>query len=169
MKTVAELTANANVAAVRHPEAEIAWSIPRQPVAYRLRNSVRIATICLTLYWLAIFIGTHLPSETVPDLNLSDKMLHFGAYAGLAFLLSWAIPKRKDRVWGRLAAILLAVLVYGCIDEFSQGFVPGRTSSLLDFLADSAGGIVGIVAYVVCRRVLLCFTLGQRLVALLSH
>ena len=82
-----------------------------------------------------------------------DKLAHFMEYAALgallfrAFRLSGGQP--RDAVlatWG-----LIAVLALG--DEGLQGRVPGRDSSLADWLADICGGGAGIwVSALVGRR-----------------
>jgi VanZ family protein len=42
---------------------------------------------------------------------------------------------------------LAIVLGYAVLDEIHQGFVPGRDPSVLDFVFDTAGGFLGILAY----------------------
>ena len=38
--------------------------------------------------------------------------------------------------------IVLAALIYGCLDEFHQSFVPNRTVEALDVLADTTGALL---------------------------
>jgi hypothetical protein len=54
---------------------------------------------------------------------------------------------------GIVVAIAITV-VYAAIDEWSQGFVPSRTSDIRDFLADMLGMTTGLVAYLALRRAL---------------
>ncbi len=99
----------------------------------------------------AIFFVSHQPK--LPDLGLhfegSDKLMHALAYAVLAacllFGLAW--PPWPRALW---AAGLAAL--YGVTDELHQHFVPGRSTDVLDWLAD-AGGATLLVA-VVSRRAL---------------
>ncbi|MEI7703912.1 MAG: VanZ family protein [Deltaproteobacteria bacterium] len=83
-----------------------------------------------------------------------DKLLHAIEYAGFAVLLFFGL-----RLGGRsirtaaLVAIGLASL-YGATDEIHQSFVPGRDASVLDWVADTAGAVLGavVVGTVALRR-----------------
>jgi VanZ family protein len=78
-----------------------------------------------------------------------DKVVHFAAYAALAFSLAlW--PKaetwRKHPVRTVLLIITIAS-VYGVIDELHQSYVPGRDSSVYDWIADTLGAGFGAAAF----------------------
>jgi hypothetical protein len=109
-------------------------------------NWVRVAI--LAGYWLAIFTGTHLPGRIVQGAVSNDKMAHFGALAGLAFLLAWVLaPFRPSR---RVIVITFLVAVtYAAIDEVTQMLVPSRSADIHDWYADVAGAVIGIFAYMV--------------------
>jgi len=108
-----------------------------------LRN---IALGTLAVYWMAIFIGTHLPND-LPSLGeVDDKLLHFGAYAGLAFLLAAACTTLRLR-HGTLLLPMAVAAIYGCIDELSQRAVPGREADVADWAADVFGAGVGVFAF----------------------
>jgi VanZ family protein len=97
-------------------------------------------------YMLLIFLASSF--ERLPTIGggLSDKHLHALAYAGLALLTFRAFADaRFDRLTAArgLAAVVVAV-VYGISDEWHQHFVPGRTSDVLDLLADAAGAILAV-------------------------
>jgi len=116
--------------------------------ANRLR---RISLAVLAVYWLALFASTHVPE--VPHAivtRISDKLLHGGGFAILAFLFVWAWSSR-GRLAGRQWLVVLAVLVlYGAADEVTQ--IPvGRNADPLDWLADVIGVIVGLSAFVAVR------------------
>ena len=71
----------------------------------------------LTVYWIALFIATHIPMPQLPDLpEHSDKAMHFVAYAGLGFLfLLWRSMKGSIS----LSTILTAsgiIAIYANID-----------------------------------------------------
>ena len=100
----------------------------------------------IIIYCLAIFIQSSLPaSERLPAFPHSDKLLHAGAYALLGFLFYRAfqttrIPKTV------LLIVLISALsstVYGISDEIHQYFVPSRTFSLADMLANTVGSFIG--------------------------
>ena len=79
------------------------------------------------------------------------KIAHFLIYAMLGASLAnffrsvegKQFPKFKDI----LASILVAV-VYSCIDEYHQSFIPDRDGNPIDILIDSLGAIAGISAYI---------------------
>lgn len=86
-----------------------------------------------------IFYLSSLHSVDVPALfPQQDKVVHFICYGILGLLLANALQLRK-RYW---IALLLASM-YGITDEFHQYFVPGRSTDMLDWLADTAGAAAG--------------------------
>ncbi len=114
----------------------------------------RLAPVLLVVYWILLFTGTHLPGSTIGSMRVSDKLLHFSAFAGLAFLLAWALPRR---VAGGIPGVLLAAiltLIYAAIDEWTQGFVPRRNPDISDFFADALGMIAGLTVYFILRSLL---------------
>jgi VanZ family protein len=70
--------------------------------------------------------------------DISDKANHIIAFYVLALLVDFSFP--KDRVE---FSKVFALLSYGLLIEAIQNFLPNRTSSLLDVLADG----VGIASY----------------------
>lgn len=108
-------------------------------------------------YWIPaaawatlLFILSSLPSQAVPSLGIEyeDLVIHFLVYSVLGYCLGIALLHDPERANLEMAiiAILLGVL-YGASDEFHQMFVPGRFSTISDFLADSAGVLVGVLAF----------------------
>jgi hypothetical protein len=77
---------------------------------------------------------------------VSDKTLHYLAYFVLVFLLWFATSPERKVNWRKAAVwwILFVVVVYGVIDEWLQGYA-GRSSDVLDFLANLAGAFTGLV------------------------
>jgi VanZ family protein len=113
----------------------------------------RSALALLAGYWLALFVGTHIPitPELIDVLNASDKTLHFTAYAGLAALLAANARLRGPLqlrhyvlVWGLTAA-------YGVVDEITQ--IPvGRTCDVRDWLADVSGSALALAAFALVMK-----------------
>lgn len=102
----------------------------------------------LGVYWIAIFIGTHMPHGVQGVGNVNDKVLHFGAYAGLAFLLTAALKTLRVR-HGTLLLPMAIAAMYGCIDELSQYPIPGRQADIADWAADVFGAGLGVFAFAV--------------------
>jgi VanZ family protein len=74
-----------------------------------------------------------------------DKLQHLLAYMALAGAVGlWVSPERWRRrqmlVMGLVAAVASA---YGVTDELHQYFVPGRNCNVWDWIADTAGSIIG--------------------------
>ncbi|MGB9561605.1 MAG: VanZ family protein, partial [bacterium] len=74
-----------------------------------------------------------------------DKVVHIILYAGLgAIVFELMLAHRPAE---KLSMIFLFSLVccsiYGALDEIHQKYVPGRTCSFGDFLADTAGTALG--------------------------
>lgn len=118
---------------------------------------VRLAVLLLGIYWVLLFTGTHLPRPPSIDIDNIDKVQHFAAFSGLAFLLAWAIPAFKKNVATKMILAFLVAACYGIFDELTQGLTK-RTPDLNDYYADCAGALTGVVVYYIARR----FIVGPR-------
>jgi VanZ family protein len=103
----------------------------------------------LALYWLALFIGTTLPTDKIPQFfNAQDKFEHLLGYFGLAVLIHlwlhfqtrWNMLREKAYLFS-----FLIVTCYAAFDELHQLFIPGRDCDILDWTADSIGGLAGVL------------------------
>ena len=101
-------------------------------------------------YMVLIFYLSSLPH---PDEDLAkflfeklgDKLLHVIEYAVLAILCYRAF-RRAAGLHAAEYAVALAIVtasLYGATDEVHQAFVPFRTATWLDWLADSVGAVIG--------------------------
>lgn len=120
----------------------------------------RAVLVLLALYWLALVLGTHTPTTPrTTGLPMSDKVVHFGAYAGLATLAYYAL-RRRGMSWSRAFIVLWGVLaLHAVLDEVTQGAVPGRSPDPLDALADLSGVTVALAFW---RIVELLFSARQK-------
>ncbi len=109
-------------------------------------------------YWMPpivycglIFFQSSFPVPVkVPAWPFLDKAVHGAIYAVLAVLLCRAFASRpglEGRL--RLACWLSfgATVLYGLSDEWHQSFVPGRSADVMDLLADTLGGLLGVWLY----------------------
>jgi VanZ family protein len=102
----------------------------------------------LRILWLAaaaaVIVGSLLPGSSLPmralgELDISDKVLHFAAYALLAFLPS------LHEGWPALAAALAGAVALGVALEFAQRLSPGRNFEIADMAADTCGVLCGLL------------------------
>jgi VanZ family protein len=101
----------------------------------------------LVCYWIALFVATHVPMPgSMHHVPHGDKLAHFAAYAGLAFLFAFALQGKNVSLVG-YACVLGVVAAYGLVDEGIQWLIPSRSASIKDWIADVAGGVAGISAH----------------------
>ncbi|MFY8200362.1 MAG: VanZ family protein [Pirellula staleyi] len=113
-------------------------------------HGLRIAVIALGCYWVLMFISTHVPASALPRVAVSDKIIHAVAFAGLAFLLAWAIPTNLGRPLRNVFLAGLIGTLYASLDELLQ--IPvGRTADWQDFWADCVGILFGLLFYTSIR------------------
>jgi VanZ family protein len=100
--------------------------------------------------WAAVvlFIGSR-SKLPVPAFDLPiDKVGHFAMYAVLGTLAGRAYMRTRTPP----VIIILAMLAIGALDELNQRTVPGRSSELLDWVADAAGSVAGFAFVTVYLR-----------------
>jgi VanZ family protein len=117
----------------------------------RASRGYALALLAVGAYWLAMFAATHLPvGALIYQLHVSDKVLHFAGFLGLALLLPTALSSCRPVGGLALAAIGVLAIAYGGLDELTQGPV-GRQSDVEDWIADALGVITGLLAFVALR------------------
>ena len=118
------------------------------------RQQVAVLAAATGLYWLAMFVGTHVPLRTTPTHNPHslDKLQHLAAFAGLAVLLCGLGTLTVISRWRRYVGVALVIAVYGMVDETSQLLVRERSPDVFDWLADMAGAALGIIIFVAFRK-----------------
>jgi len=79
------------------------------------------------------------------QLSPYDKAVHFTMYAVLAGLVTFAVMQSRAVV-KVLILTVVAVAAFGAVDEWHQRFIPGRSTEFADWLADSIGGLTGVIA-----------------------
>lgn len=103
-------------------------------------------------FYFLLFVVTYLsvmPAITAPGFELSDKVLHFLAYGGVAGGAFLAFPGASWR-------LALFVVLWGVGIELVQWQMPTRMFELLDIVANTLGCVAGWQAmnmiYRVCPR-----------------
>lgn len=74
-----------------------------------------------------------------------DKWLHFIVYGILGVLVARAAELSPRRIFA-VATVILAVSIFGALDEAHQAFIPGRFPDVRDWMADTIGGALGAIA-----------------------
>jgi VanZ family protein len=105
------------------------------------------------LLWAGVIIfATSMPAEIVPrQVSTFDKAAHFGMYAVLAGLLTRHLADITTP-WRAAAAAVLLTVGFGALDEWHQQFIPGRSTELADWRADSLGATTGAAFLALIRR-----------------
>lgn len=110
----------------------------------------------LVLGWgmtLLIALGSLWPSVPQVAIGVSDKFLHFGAYAVLAFMYAGVVERRH---WGR---VIVGLLLFGGAIEFAQELLTvSRSGEWLDMAANATGVMAGVFTAMLfpgswCRQV----------------
>ncbi len=100
------------------------------------------------MYAFAIIIVSSIPGDFLPRKELFswDKVFHFFEYFFFTLLIASAYiysPNRRHRMkW--IAYTLKIGIIFPLSDEFYQSFIPGRTSSWLDVIADLSGVTIAL-------------------------
>jgi VanZ family protein len=113
-------------------------------------------------YWLPVlaYVGMIFVVSAQPRLRPplqfrnADKFAHVIEYGILGFLLVRAVRgdgSRGDPLRDGLVALAIGLAI-GAGDETFQSIVPGRESSVRDFLADASGLVFSQLAWLVVRR-----------------
>jgi len=120
---------------------------------------VRILPV--VVYVLLIFFVSTRPNlkPPGPEFPLKDKAAHFSEYCLLGVLLfrgiGWTASRHRPTTFLFLLSVGASV---GAMDEIIQSYVPGRSMSIYDWLADFSGVALGVAVFVFTR-------LGKRNVA----
>jgi VanZ family protein len=111
-----------------------------------------LAWLPVAVYMALIFYFSSLshPDEELPNFlfdTLGDKSLHAIEYAVLGVLCYRAFRRAAGSFTAGYAVVFAIVTasLYGATDELHQSFVPFRTATWLDWVADTAGGMVGAI------------------------
>ena len=131
------------------------------PAARPPRRATFVRHWLPVLAYVAFILSLSTSRTTGPTFfHGQDKFMHFFVYAGFgvvlvrAFRAAW--EGRAGLPWP--AGAVLAGSSMGVLDEFYQRFVPGRTSDVRDWVADTAG----VLAVVLVAGLLLRLRPGRR-------
>ena len=102
-------------------------------------------------------------TEDVPDKNLVKitnqinyglrKSVHGITYFGLTLALLYALSVSGVKGAKRYVYAALLAVIYACLDEIHQMYVPGRTGSIIDVFFDSIGIAAALILCIGWGRV----------------
>lgn len=104
----------------------------------------------MTLVMGTIFLFSHQSGDSLslPAFPGADKIAHMFAYGVLALSILWYFAQDGLQNPRRVALQTMAFcLFYGLSDEYHQSFIPLRSVSGLDLLADVAGAFCVILIW----------------------
>jgi VanZ family protein len=100
-----------------------------------LHRALAIGVFFVALLIVAVLLL--MPAAMLVETDVWDKLEHAGAFAGLTLLGCLAFPERSNAA--RLAVGLVA---FGSVCETLQMFVPGRSASVEDAIANTIGVLI---------------------------
>jgi len=110
----------------------------------------RFYLICSVLWMALIWIISSIPGKEIPEISILgiDKLAHFGIYFFWSALLKQYAEARDSKAIESVLILALMMLL-ASLDEYHQHYIPGRSVSFYDLLANWAGilmawGILGI-------------------------
>ncbi len=113
------------------------------------RYSRVVAALLLAVMTGALFIGGAQPFAVNLIPAPWDKFVHLALFA----LISAAIGLASGRSGVRMVLLAVAgALLLGLVDEWHQGFLPGRNAGLDDLAADLLGALAGALGLAFCQR-----------------
>ena len=107
------------------------------------KHKYKILAVAYTI-WLTAVSLTPLEGIQLPSFSYADKIVHFFLYFFLTIFWLLAYPQ----LWGKRYIFFIAVILWGILIEFTQEYlVPTRSGDVFDALANTLGGITGMVLY----------------------
>ena len=99
------------------------------------------------------------PASNVPDIPKfygSDKLIHFGMFAGMPFLWSRVIRQKIDKKRGKGSKLFTNYLVFwifiAILTEYLQILVPGRSFDYFDIITNILGVIIGTSIFIYLNK-----------------
>lgn len=97
----------------------------------------------LYIFWVPLIAATALALTTTPAYHgivVNDKVLHTLTFLYLTFAWSWINSSSIS-----LYRIVSFVFLYGLLIEYIQSFIPSRSCSIDDAIANGAGCLLGFI------------------------
>ncbi len=111
----------------------------------------RLLFVCMVLIIAVMGYLMHVPIrapvQSIVNLGIPhfDKLVHFGLYFCLSLALCGWLWVGRVPVLKQVFLVLLLLMGYSALEEWTQQLSPGRTSDFYDWLADVSGFTLGCV------------------------
>ena len=89
-------------------------------------------------YVVVVIFLSLVPVSSVISAGYSDKIAHFIAYGGMGVLAYFGTDSFKKRIY-----LFVSIITLGALMECLQYYIPGRSASYFDILANAAGALFG--------------------------
>ena len=99
---------------------------------------IKVYQSLFCISFLFICYSTFTPSEGNFSILFLDKILHFGAF----FLLSFLLDRSTRRPLIYHKGLIIFLVIFAVSIEIIQSFLPYRSAEMLDFVSDLSGILV---------------------------
>jgi len=109
----------------------------------RVKNSEELSAMKIALfatYVLLVSYASLSPGSGLMAVGSWDKLAHFLTYSVFAVLAYGVVKSHKAHL-----LVCLAIILYSGLMEVGQYFVPGRSMSAYDLLANTLGVLLGVL------------------------
>ena len=132
-------------------------SPPREDQAGQARRVYRsrLDLVALCIYWLAIFIISHIPKQYVPrNVEISGITLHLVAYFLLTLLvfINAGLFGRVSLLSKKTYLLIGVIAAYAAVDEWLQVYIEGRHGSPIDWGIDVAACVLCVALLAILGR-----------------
>jgi VanZ family protein len=102
----------------------------------------------LILLWIGAFTATHIPARYIPGqiASIGEIGLHGIGFLGLSSWFILTVAAFNIKPVQRILLVLLVMMVYGAVDEYTQQFF-GRSTELKDWLTDIIATVVSLILW----------------------
>ena len=107
-----------------------------------MKSIHKIAILVLWLVLVVMLVVTSLLPNVHPPTPYQhmDKVYHFSAYAFASFLPAVVIRTHRGLLW-----VCLFLVLIGIGTEYGQHFIPSRTGTVGDLIANMLGVLSGVI------------------------
>ena len=109
------------------------------------------------LWSIIVLVLTLIPGDSLPEVDIFqvDKLVHFLIFGILMILSSYGLTKIKMKREMSINPHLMSGVYsigFGIMIEFIQRFVPGRSFSIADMIANAIGVALGYFLFIILEK-----------------